>query len=710
MSSKQSCFKTVVKCDLKRSWWISALAALFIFMSTTSPLFNYSFDNDNYYYSRYDNALDFAEMMFGNYVIGMFVSAFVVLYLFSYVNKVNSVSFFHSLPATRFTLMSAHITSGAILVAFPMLINSLISFFAVGRGIRASWILVSLAMYLVYSFVIFSLTLVISMLTGVSIASGIFTLVVALLPLFVFVFVSELCSDYLYGFADFEIFEDALVRYVYLAPELLMTPKVLIYIALIAVFLVLSFFIYKKRHLENYGEVIAFPELKGLFKVLFGLCSGVLSYYYFEAFWNISSVLTMLVFGTLGTVIAHMLANKSISLKGALKPLLVTFSIILALFVSFFFDMFGYEKRIPELSEIEYVDIGGFYYEDYAYVDSGMYGVSDIRVVRKDPFVPHFKTKEEIQLFLDLHKYAVDHQEENDDWNDDFITPTYRIVERRYFEIEYTLKNGSVMKRSYDLPKEELEKYTSKIYSSDTYRKWKYPVLDGTEKTYKSVFVYDDRMFYDDEFALLSPGKEETKKLIEALIKDRENISYERMQANDYGSLMRVELNYTAPYLSADGKEYQVELSETYAVSKYDENTWALLEELDLFADSRKITAKDIESIDVYVDGYFPAEEAQAAEVVETAVSHAQMKQYDSYEYDDEDTGISKSFNEKEDIEILLNLYMNHHNDTMKKGQDYVSLSIDIYLKESNSRIRQIIIPIKDLPENLKFIEELYVK
>ena len=362
MSSKQSCFKTVVKCDLKRSWWISALAALFIFMSTTSPLFNYSFDNDNYYYSRYDNALDFAEMMFGNYVIGMFVSAFVVLYLFSYVNKVNSVSFFHSLPATRFTLMSAHITAGAILVAFPMLINSLISFFSVGRGIRASWILVSLAMYLVYSFVIFSLTLVISLLTGVSIASGIFTLVVALLPLFVFVFVSELCSDYLYGFADFEIFEDALVRYVYLAPELLMTPKVLIYIALIAVFLVLSFFIYKKRHLENYGEVIAFPELKGLFKVLFGLCSGVLSYYYFEAFWNISSVLTMLVFGTLGTVIAHMLANKSISLKGALKPLLVTFSIILALFVSFFFDMFGYEKRIPELSEIEVGLKGGALY------------------------------------------------------------------------------------------------------------------------------------------------------------------------------------------------------------------------------------------------------------------------------------------------------------------------------------------------------------
>ena len=715
MSLKQSCFKSVVKSDLKRSWWISALAALFIFMSSTSPLFNYSYNYNAFSsYSRYDNALDFAEMMFGNYVIGMCVSAFVVLYLFSYLNKVNSVSFFHSLPATRGTLLLAHVTSSLILVVSPMLLNTVISLFAVGRGFKASWVLISFLLYVVYSLVAFTLTLFVSMLTGVSIASGIFTVVLALLPLFVFAFVSELCSDYLYGYAGFGEFEDFLLEFVYLPPEALMSPKVLIYVALIALLLALSYFIYKKRHLENYGEVIAFPGLKGLFKALFGLCSGVLSYYYFEAFWGISSILTMLVFGILGTIIAHMLANKSFSLRGVVKPLVVTASLILVLFVSFFFDLFGYEKRMPDIDDIEYADIGGLYYNDYSYVDSDIYGEGRIRVERKDPFVPHFKSLEEIQLFLDLHKYAIDHQTENDDWNDDFFTPSYRLTERRSFDIVYTLKNGKVMKRTYRLPKVELDELTSKIYSTDTYRKWKYPVLDGTEKTYKSVGVYDDRTYYNDEYVRLSAKSDDAGRILYALIKDRENISYDRMQMNDYGTIVTVELNYTVPYVSSEGKVYQVEKSDSYAISKYDVNTWALLEELNLFEDVRMIDVSDVTSVEVYAEQYITGQIAEMPDGLMYPASAAQMERVEVYEYNTKYHDVikanHKTFTEKEDIAVLYDLYMNYHNDVVKKDKDYVVISLSMRILDENSRVRQLAIPAMDLPENLKYIEEFFIE
>ena len=716
MSLKQSCFKAIIKSDLKRSWWISALAALFIFMTSTSPLFNYAYNRYDFYssYSRYDNALDFSEYMFGNYVIGMCVAAFVVLYLFSYINKVNSVSFFHGLPTTRNTLLAAHITSGAVLVISPMLINSLVSLFAVGRGVKASWIFVSLFMYLVYSFVVFSLTLVISMLTGVSIASGIFTGVVALLPLFVFAFVSELCNDYLYGFAGFTYFEDVLLEYIYLTPEALMSVKALIYIALIAVFFALSFFIYKKRHLENYGEVIAFPELKGLFKVLFGLCSGVLSYYYFEAFWGISSILTMLVFGTLGTIIAHMLANKSISLKGVVKPLVATGVMILVLFVIFFFDVFGYEKRIPDIDDIEYADISNLYYTDYSYFDSDIYGEGRVRAERKDPFIPHFRSQEEIQLFLDLHKYAVDHQKENDMYRDDFFTPSYLITERRNFNLEYTLKNGKVVRRSYYLPKTELEAYTSKIYSTDTYRKWKYPVLDGTEKTYKSVGVYDGRTYYGDEYVRIPAQEENAKRLIEAIKKDRENISYDKMQINEYGALVRVELNYNVPYVSETGKEYFSEHSDTYVISKYDVNTWAILEELDLFKNSIMIKPEDVKQVEVHSNEYIGSSVVEMPEydrvVYASAVQMETVEVYD-YDYDYKYSGTNpKIFSEREDVESLYELYMNYHNDVLPKNEDCVVSSVVLRLSENNSRARQLVIPVRDLPENLKYVEDFYVQ
>ena len=79
MSLKQSCFKSIVKSDIKRSWWISALAALFIFMSSTSPLFNRGYDY--YSFPRFDDTLDFVNNMFMNYFVGGCVAAFAVLYL-----------------------------------------------------------------------------------------------------------------------------------------------------------------------------------------------------------------------------------------------------------------------------------------------------------------------------------------------------------------------------------------------------------------------------------------------------------------------------------------------------------------------------------------------------------------------------------------------------------------------------------------------------
>ena len=147
MSLKQSCFKSIVKSDLKRAWWISALAALFIFISHTSQLFEYGTGGYNIFFgsARFDDALDYANYATSNYFIGMFAAVFTVLFLFSYLNKVNSVSFFHSLPTTRTSLLFSHITSGVIIVIFPMLINTLISLFTIGKGVKVTWILLGFA-------------------------------------------------------------------------------------------------------------------------------------------------------------------------------------------------------------------------------------------------------------------------------------------------------------------------------------------------------------------------------------------------------------------------------------------------------------------------------------------------------------------------------------------------------------------------------------
>lgn len=722
MSLKRSCFKSIVKCDLKRSWWIGALGALFIFMTSTSQLYSNANSYDYYSYSRYDDMLDFCESMFGNYVIGMIMAVFVVLFLFSYLNKVNSVSFFHSLPATRNTLMGAHIVSSALLITLPMLINTIISLFAVGRGFKASWILMSFVMYLLYSFVAFSVTLVVSMLTGVSIASGIFSVIVGLLPVYIFAFVSELCQNYLYGYSDSKVLEDFLLNYVYLFPEALMSPKAIVYILMISAFIALSFFVYKKRHLENYGEVIAFPGLKGLFVVLFALCAGVLGYYYFQAFWGITSALTMLVFGTIGTIIAHMIANRSISLKGSLKPLLVTVCVILLLFIAFFFDLFGFERKIPDADDVEYVTINGMYYDEYSYVDSDINGEGRIRVNMKDIFLPRFSSKEDIESFLKLHKYAVEHIVENEDVDDDFFVSSYLLTTRDNIRISYQLKNGKTLTRSYSLPRVAFNELTYDIYNSEVYKKWKYPVIDGTEKNYKRVEIYDERNLNSQISKNLYMSDDETLQLIEAIKKDKISLPYEIMQLKNSGSFVTISLIYNKTYVSDEGKEYKVEHTDNYNIDENDVNTWAFLEEKDYFSDVRKVTVDDVTGVTVSVSEYLISEDelylddssygygVASAANIETVDVVSSKYSYVTERYDSN----YRTFVDREDIDQLFNIFMNHKNRVIVKDKPSVNLHIAIDYKNKagaiQSKSRKITMYIDELPEILDFVKKGYQK
>lgn len=706
MNSKQSCFKSIIKSDLRRSWWIGALATLFIFLSSTTFLFNYYYDD--FYNYNYTTPASFANDVGTSFVIGIFLSAFTVLYIFSYLNKVNSVSFFHSLPISRNKLLLAHITSSAIIIFTPMLINTVISLFAVSRGVKTSWVLFAFAAYVVYTAVVFSATLVVSMLCGSSIAAGVFTPVLLLLPGFIFTFVNDLCEGYLYGFASSDFFGDFLENWFYLSTEKLYSPRVLVYIGYTAVFVALAFLIYKKRHLENHGEVIAFTGLKGLFKVLFGLCAGVIGYYYFDSFWSITSILTMFVFGAVGTVIAHMLSNKSFNLKGVLKPLLIVSGIVVVLFVTFFFDLFGYENRIPEADDVEYAEIYGLYYEDYEYFDTGIYKANSVRAVRVEQYKPYFKTKEEIALFLDLHKYAVEHKDENENWDDDFVTPRYVNVERSYFTIAYHLKGGKVMKRDYYLPERDLKVLSGRIYNTDTYRKWKYPILDGTEKEYISVSVKDKRTYFDSPI-VFSAETAQAKSLLEAIAKDRENIGYDRMLANEYGGMVEITVNYEVPYISEKGKIYYGDKQDTYAIGESDINTWALLNSLDVFGNERKIELADVKRATVSSVEYYTADDLYSGDVYTMASSGeaaSYVRDYD-YKYN------AQSFENASDIEALYNLYMTHHNDVPNKGEDYVVFYLNLYLGNNDvnnnyDRTRKICINVSDLPVVLEYMTSQY--
>jgi len=225
---------------------------------------------------------------------------------------------------------------------------------------------------------------------------------------------------------------------------------------------------------------------------------------------------------------------------------------------------------------------------------------------------------------------------------------------------------------------------------------------------HRQIVFFKQRLHRLEEIVRALP----VKRLIEAVRKDRENISYEKMQINEYGNLVTVELNYTTTYVSAEGKEFQVEQSDSYSIGKYDVNTWALLEELNLFADKRMITVQDVKSVDVYADEYISYEVSEIPEGVAYAASAANMERvtvvrdYDYKKY----SGNNKNFSDPADIEVLYNLYTSYHNNVLPVSEDCIVLTLGLNMSDNSTRSRQLIMPVRELPEILRFIEQFYAE
>ncbi len=700
MSLKQSCFKAVIKSDIKRLWWISVLAAAFMLLFVTMPLI----ETLNYFYPetfsevyldshRTENQW-LHDQLTGNYFFAVMLGAFLSLGLFTYLNNVSSVTFNHSLPIKRSGLMHAHSVSALILIIFPILLNSVICIFSVFNFCNPTMIFVNFGLFLVYALLFYAVFTFVGVLTGNTPSHGIFSVVLLLLPLFLTGFTLTLCDSYLYGFTDTGIFEDILIKYFYLNPQDLMGPKLLIYLALIAVFYILSIFIYNKRHLENYGEVIAFPNLKWLFKLSFGICAGILGYFYCKAFWNFDNILIMLVFGSIGVIIANMLSNKSFSLRGSKYPLIYNAVFVALLFAIFKLDITGFENRVPDVNSVKSVVIVNNQYDgrEYTFIDNR---VGYDHVQRTDYFSPVFTQKSEILNFVNFHNNKIKSKN-----NTYFETSKLNNLSGlpRHIDFEYTLKNGTKLRRRYSIDDSDIQKYFKPIIESDQYKKYQYPILDETEKTFTMIRVFTDRenMPDDKNYGVFTSGDERMTSIISALKKDRQSITFNQYLAkHNTGALCRIEVTYKVPAIDNDGKERMLELSEIYSVHNFDTNTLSALEKAGCvpkngWLDAENVTKIELDIGDVYKDG--------------KSVFQQYYNEYEQYVTYDKYMGKTKTIHDKDDIAQICDYILNQKTINPFDEQDYVFVHMTFSYSQGHTQYRTYYDTFDNLPN---VIEEL---
>lgn len=578
MNSTKSCYKTIVKNYLKQTWWAGALLALLMYMFGSNQMIDL--------YSRYkaEYYSDVADLTYVWSFLGVVFALFLGVNLLSYLNKVNSVTFFHSLPVKRKTLLLAHITTASVLLVVPVVLNFLILFATVGTNVPIIFIVKCALTYLIYSFLIFSLTLLVGMLTGSSVAGAIFTVVLVFLPLYLAYFVNSLCSTMLYGYAGEGTVLSLLTGALYFPITDVISVKCIAYIVIIVVATLLSFFVYSRRALENGGEVIAFPHLRGLFKVLFGICVGILGYCYDMTMGKYNSVAMLVIFTILGAIIANMISSKKLTLKGVTKPLLTSLCIVCALIAVLAFDLTGFERSVPETDEIEKVEFTSLGYENVKYV----YGEGKTAKYTRE--VPAFDSKEEIELFRTLHKYKIQNRDVDDHANGELVT------------FEYTLKNGSKATRRYFLDEKEVNTLLSPIYKTDTYKKMRYPILDDNDRVYTSVRVTDKWAKTENSAVALYDGvSENAKMLIDCIKKDRQNSEYEWGTYETDNASINIEIEYKEPYFDENGNKKYFDDVEVYVITRDDINTWSVLEKIGVFDNYEKLTSEDVLYAYVYV-------------------------------------------------------------------------------------------------------------
>ena len=206
-----------------------------------------------------------------------------------------------------------------------------------------------------------------------------------------------------------------------------------VYAAVAVALTACAMLLYRRRHLETAGDIVAVRAMRPVFKYGVAVCAGMFGGVLLEQIFGLGEIGMMvfvLIWGIVGYFVAQMLLDKSVRVFKKWKGAAVVTAAFLLLFAVIGFDLTGYETRVPAVSNVASVEIGGLHSEDY---DSG-YGLYD--VVLTDP--------EDIAAVVALHEGIVYVGEE-------YSVPVRDDTGWVSFNVDYTLKSGVVMSRRYSM-------------------------------------------------------------------------------------------------------------------------------------------------------------------------------------------------------------------------------------------------------------------
>lgn len=486
MSSANSFFNVYMcKKQVKRFWplWSMYAFVLFILMPVYLLLQsqNKSAEDQNLFSLCHQHGIGMAvePALF----IALFFGILVAMAMWSYLYNNRSVSMIHALPMTRKTLFFTNYLTGILFFLVPNVVIFLLTLGA--EAMIGSVAIKSLAIWLLCQtllcFFFYSFAALLAFVTGHILILPCLYAIFNFLTLGLSQLLDWSFSEFVYGYAAgsvpvldwfgkwlspaYALTRELRVEYPMIGntevewlPETIQgLPVVSAYALAGLVMAILAYLLYRNRKLELSGEVIVVSYLRPIFRYGVAICAAmVFGNIFYQVFQDIftqgivSLLFFLLLWGAIGYFGAEMLLQKSFRvIKQSFKGCLVLMALLSVAVLAMEWDLSGYEKALPSADQVEKVMI------------SDQYTVSSV-----DP--------EYIAAVLALQGAILNEKDQVERWQRGEDPAIQKLMYQSqetdgvYIEkfswhcitLDYTLKDGTTMKRAYQIPvtEELLEK------------------------------------------------------------------------------------------------------------------------------------------------------------------------------------------------------------------------------------------------------------
>ena len=222
------------------------------------------------------------------------------------------------------------------------------------------------------------------------------------------------------------------VNWVYGEERLSAPGTVAVYAVVGVLFFFAALLVYRRRHVETAGDVVAVALVRPLFKYGVSFCSGLAFGMFTAAFFDLATppALTVLImlWAVAGCFAAEMLLKKSFRVFQAWRGAVAMAGVLLVICLVCFLDLFGVVGRVPRAEQVTSIE----FFVEMGYPDDSS------RVLSTTVY-----SQEQIAKLIALHQAIVDNQKEDAGGYYD------QDHDSTWVRLSYKLSGGGTLVRNY---------------------------------------------------------------------------------------------------------------------------------------------------------------------------------------------------------------------------------------------------------------------